>query len=184
MFRRTNNRARQRIPTQWIPCDPSVFTVGASSLVTRTLVDASAGFTAGATGPAPAIARMTVMRIMGEVIIYSASATGVQPVVIGIAVVPSSSLAVFGTPDPALQATRDFDWLFLRTYVFNSATPNQPPTLLNNQTILPMGPRVDVKVKRRLEPDHSLILSVSTNVSTSAAVTVHPWLRTLIGRVA
>lgn len=177
MRHRMNHRSR-RAPSMWVPTSEVLVAVAAGAPTPITLVDASAGFT-GTTLPQPAIARMTIGRILGQVHLQSLT-SGSDLVSLGICIVPAT-IAPANLPDPGLQASRDYDWLFLRSYQFISATPNTPPTVTNNQLSVPYGPWVDVKSKRVLEPDHRLVLVVK---AASAIVDVIATLRTLVSRTA
>lgn len=169
----------RRPPSQWIPSPGTVSTVSTQSVNSLILVDASAGFT-GTTAPAPQIARMTVARIRGQFHLNN-SGGGVATVYTGVCIVPSTQPAA-NYPDPSQQANRDFDWMYLRSFVLDSfstvAVPNN-----SNQYINPVGADVDVKVKRILEPDHRLVFIYAV-LGSALSVQVRDNLRSLIMRTA
>lgn len=164
------NRSR-RPPTQWIPCDQTAQSLVANTITTTVLVDAQAGET-GTTLPVPQIARMTILRIVGEISLLNTESGVFNVIDVGIGVFLANNAA-----SPVLQASRDYPWMYLRQWVLHS--PAQAFGDRNDDQ--PPGSHVDITVKRILKPQEQLLLVVNATLGTAS---LKPYLRTLIGRVA
>jgi len=160
----------QKRPTQWTtqgysPQTPTAVLAGAIQQLT--LLDSSVSSSSGL----PTLARFTIMRIRGQMGLQ-ATAVGAAIVSMGIAVVGTGS-----TPqalDPSAATDADYSWLWLRHV---SLQPVGNATFVyNNDAQQPHGSEVDIRVKRKMQPNEALIFFIKA----SANMSFYPSLRTLV----
>lgn len=179
-------RRRVRSPNQWfVPIwnGNTPVALAANTLQTTLLVDARTGASAG--GTIPAIAKMTVLRIVGLVGIGNADNVPGQ---YSMGIITRQFISGDTVPalDPSLGADADSPWLWLRHGGLEQATSGAaavgPGTAFFASSSMPFPSRadVDIRVKRVLRPGDGLFLYIKAVPATQTLAN----LRVLIGKVA
>lgn len=178
-MRHMRRTRRVRPPTQWVVdsnYNVATNTVAGVAKIQTNLVQATAAASALAV---PNIARMTVLRIRGQ--FFVTATTLATDYHLGVIVLNDVADAIVAAqiPNPATANNADAAWLWLHHGGCVAGAAVSRPSM--NDLEVPMGTNLDITVKRVLRPNQTLVLVAS---STTDAVTITTFIRTLISRVA
>jgi len=181
----------QKRPVQWVASTGGYGTAAAQTLTVSTLAGAVlAGTSPDVTAETSLdIDRLTVMRIMGDLLVESVVGTNPASAVLSVGVCVAD--VVQGTADlwdPAAQNMAAKPWMYLRSFLVSNAQAagigegNSGYT--DPQAFQPSGMHFDIRVKRILRPQQRLFMMFKYVEQSGNHLTlrVTPFLRTLVAR--
>lgn len=183
MSHRGRRGRRRRPPMQWVTSSSCYGSAGNFVLtavgtpVSGTLV----GNTPAATFDPPVINRYTVQAVRGDLVLSNLTSTSPTIHVVRMGIIAETTPPGGGATayDPSLATHADVPWLWLGTLTFLGSAGSLPSYGTWNKAHL----NIQVKSKRVSREGIPLILWMVL-VQGSTNVTIQPYLRTLISRVA